>query len=100
MSDGADTEWNEATDIQCLIIFKRLFVEDFPRGRQIEYCRELSSQVGINADRLSGRVSDYKSAAGLNQSSDASVNTIRLYKKHRHTSIRELERMLSRLLRR
>lgn len=96
MNDAADSEWNDAIDIQCLIIFKRLFVGDFPRGRQIEYCRELSKEINIDAERLSARVSDYKSAAGLNQSSHASMNTTRLYKKYRHTSIKELERMLSR----
>lgn len=97
MNDGNGSERNEGMDIQCLIIFKRLYVEDFPRGRQIEYCRKLSQDTKIEADRLSARVSDFKSAAGLNQSSHASMNTVRLYKKYRHTSIRELERMLSRL---
>ncbi len=97
MNDAAHSEWNEANEIRCLIIFKRLFVEDFPRGKQIEYCRGLSKRVKISADRLSARVSGYKSAAGMIQSSEASATTIRLYIKYRHTSINELEGILSRL---
>ena len=97
MNDTENSGWNVANEICCLIIFKRLFVEDFPRGKQIEYCRGLSKKLNISADRLSARVSNYKAAAGMNPSSEASANTIRIYKKYRHTSIRELERIVSRL---
>ena len=97
VNGSAYSGWDEGIELQCLIIFKRLFVEDFPRGKQIEYCRDLSTELNISADRLSARVRNFKAAAGMNETCEASAHTIRFYNKHRHTSIDELETMLSRL---
>lgn len=97
MSDATCDDWDDASEIHCLIIFKKLFVEDFPHGKQIEYCRELSKRIPISAERLSHRVSSYKAAAGMNANTEASANTVRLYRKYRHTSIKDLETIVSRL---
>ncbi len=62
----------------------------------MQYCRELSKELNISAERLSARVTDYKTAAGMNAASEAPAKAVRLYKKYRHTSIGELEEMAAR----
>ncbi len=87
--------WNQKTEIQCLIIFKKLQHEGFPRGRQMEYCRAMSLSTNLDPGNISAKVSNYKSVAGINNSSNASTNTIGLYKKFGYLSIQELEELLN-----
>lgn len=94
MSYRTASNWNEQNEIRCLIIFKRLQEEGFPRGRQAEYCRELSRITGIPTGSISAKVCNYKSLAGVNADSNASVNTVRIYKDYGQRSVRELEDVL------
>ena len=60
--------WNEKNEIRCLIIMKQLQAEGFPRGRQMELCREMSKITGLDAANISAKVGNYKSVAGINRS--------------------------------
>ncbi|MCK5100209.1 MAG: hypothetical protein KAR45_19015 [Desulfobacteraceae bacterium] len=86
--------WNETNEIRCLIIFKKLQVDNFPRGKQMEYCREISMVTKLDPVNISAKVGSYKSVAGVNNASNASTNTIELYLKHGHLSIDELDKMV------
>lgn len=88
------SNWNEQNEIRCLIIFMRLQEAGFPRGRQAEYCRELSRLSGIPTGSISAKVCNYKSLAGVNADSNASVNTVRIYKEHGQLGVSELEQLL------
>ena len=86
-----DSEWNNEMELRCLLIFKTLEAERFPRGRQLELCRELSRRSSLDAENLSAKVSNYKSVAGVNKHSNASENTISMFKKYGKLSISEID---------
>jgi hypothetical protein len=94
MSYRDTSEWNDKNEVLCLIIFKKLEIEKFPRGKQLKYCREISKTTRLDPGNLSAKVSNYKSVAGINKPSNASINTVEFYNKYKNTSIQELEDIL------
>lgn len=86
--------WNDENELRCLIIFKKLQAENFPRGKQMEYCRELSIITKLDPGNISAKIGNYKSVAGINNHSNASTNTIKFYKKYGHLSINEIESVI------
>ncbi len=95
MSYRTNSKWNDSNEIKCLIIFKKLKLENFPRGKQAEFSRELSKTTGLKYVSISAKISNYKSVSGINKSSNASLNTISFYKKYHKLSIKELTNLLS-----
>lgn len=86
--------WNEENEIRSLIIMKRLQDDGFPRGRQMELCREMSKDTGLDPANISAKVGNFKSLAGINRPSNASVNTIEIYKRYGDLNVEELETLL------
>ena len=95
MSYKENSLWNDENEIRCLIIFKKLQAENFPWGKQMRYCREMSKITNLDPGNISAKVSNYKSVAGVNNPSNASVNTTKIYKKYRDLSIKEVENILN-----
>ena len=91
MSYRAGSNWSEQNEIRCLIIFRRLQDEGFPRGRLAEYCREMSRSTKIPTGSISAKVCNYKSLAGVNADSNASRNSRKVFEKYGQLSIQELE---------
>ncbi len=88
--------WNDITELQCLLIMKKLVAEGFPHGMQIKLCKELDAELKkinnpLDYGSISAKVSNYKSVAGFNNSSNYSSNTKRLYEKYKKHTIKELE---------
>jgi hypothetical protein len=94
MSYISGSLWNEKNEIRCLLIFKRLQEEGFPRGRQMEFCRQMSRLTGLDPTNISAKVGNFKSVAGVNRPSNASTNTVELYAKFGGRSIPELEALV------
>jgi hypothetical protein len=88
------SHWNEKNEIRCLIIFKKLQAENFPRGKQTEYCREMSRLTNIEPIKIISKVSDYKAAARVNFASNASVKAIEQFKKYGQLPIEKLEKLV------
>ena len=95
MSYRKDSNWNEDNEIRCLIIFKELEAEKFPRGKQMDYCRKLAKIVNLDPGNLSAKVSNYKSVAGVNNSSHYSTNTEEIYNKYGQLSVSELKTLIN-----
>lgn len=87
--------WNDEMELRCLLIFKILEEERFPRKRQMELCRELSRNSELDATNLSAKVGNYKSAAGVNNASNASANTVSMYRLHGTKSSAQLRRLIA-----
>ena len=94
MTYSEDSNWDEKSEIKCLIIFKKLEAENFPRGMQMDLCREITKETNLDPGNLSAKISNYKSVAGVNKHSNASSNTVELYNKYKNLSIHELENLL------
>lgn len=89
--------WNEKSELQCLLIYKILNADNFPRGKQIELCRELTKFTTLTEGSLSAKVSNYKSVAGINNHSNASSDTIKYYEKYKNISIDDLKKVIDKL---
>ena len=94
MGYSADSEWNEANELRCLVIFKRLQAEGFPRGRQAELCRQMAAITRLDWTNISAKVTNLKSVAGVIGESNASRNTREIYARYGLLSIPELEALL------
>ncbi|RWX47212.1 hypothetical protein H206_03862 [Candidatus Electrothrix aarhusensis] len=88
--------WNDENELRCLIIFKKLQAEKFPRGKQMKYCQEMEKTTGLEATNISAKVSNY-TVAGINNPSNASTNTIKCFKQYGKLSIKELENIINNL---
>ncbi|QTH63344.1 hypothetical protein J1N51_11465 [Psychrosphaera ytuae] len=89
-----NSAWNELNEIRCLLIFKILRAENFPKQKQNKLCQEMASITDLKATSINAKVSNYKSVAGINNPSNASSNTIEIYKKYSNLSIAELELLI------
>ena len=97
MSYRPTSLWNEATEIRCLIIFKKLQAQNFPRGKQMDYCRAMSRITKLGPGNISAKVCNYKSVAGVNNASNASINTKNLYQKYGHLTVDDLDSILAKM---
>ena len=93
MTYRKDSGWNDKTEMMCLLILKRLQAEGFPRGRQSELCEEMAnrSEIFLTKKSIQAKVGNYKSIAKINNSSNASKGTERIYNKSHNFSIKQLE---------
>ena len=89
--------WNKKSELQCLLIYKILKAENFPRGKQAELCSELTKSTNLTKGSLSAKVSNYKSVAGVNNHSNASRDTIKYYEEYKNMSIDNLRKTISKL---
>jgi len=82
--------WNERSEMQCLLIFKKLQKENFKRGLLTDYCRTLASQTKLKISSIKAKVGNYKSVAGVTGDSHASTNTKEVFRLYGHLTIQEL----------
>jgi len=97
MSFKASSNWNDKNELKSFLIFKRLQEIDFPRGKQMEFCRQMEQETNLDAGNISAKVSNYKSVAGINNASHASYDTKQTYLKYKELSIEELEELINKL---
>ncbi len=83
------SEWNDVNELRCLEVFQKLKEASFPHGMQIALCREMSRVTKLDVGNISAKVSNYKSVAGINNESNASTNTIKLYERFGQLSANE-----------
>lgn len=94
MSFRDSSNWNEINELKAFLIFKKLQELDFPRGKQMEFCREMAKETNLDAGNISAKVSNYKSVAGINNSSNASNDTKLNYSKYKNYSIDKLKELI------
>jgi len=95
MTYRATSKWNDMTELQALLIFKKLQRDSFPRREQIRRCREMATQTHLKPRSISAKVCNYKSVAGVNRASNASSNTTEIYNKYGHFSVEEITRIIN-----
>jgi len=94
MSFKDSSNWNEKNELKAFVIFQKLKEVCFPRGKQMELCREMEKETNLNAGNISAKVSNYKSVAGINNNSNASNDTKETYSKYKDYSIEKLEELI------
>lgn len=91
MTYRADSEWNRKNELNCLIIFKELESKGFPRGEQMKCSRKMAKYTNLDAGNISAKINNFKSVAGINAKSNASKNTVEIYKQYGHLPINQIE---------
>ncbi|MBC8308098.1 MAG: hypothetical protein H8E55_71615 [Pelagibacterales bacterium] len=91
MTYKEQSDWNDKNEIKCLLILRKLEKEGFPRGRQTELSQEMEEETNLKRSSISAKVSNFKSVTGVNEDSNASENTKRIYKKYKNYSIDQLK---------
>ena len=86
--------WNDKHEINCLLIFKKLELDNFPRTEQTKYCLEMAKISNLSIGSISAKICNYKSVAGINKPSNVSRNFMRIYSKYKDLSIIELEKII------
>jgi len=86
--------WNDENELRCLLVFKKLERDGFPRGDLIKYSRELALLSNLKANSISAKVCNYKSVAGIIANNNSSSNTERIYKGFKDFSVEGIEKIL------
>ena len=94
MSFKDSSNWNKENELKAFVIFQKLKEVGFPRGKQMELCREMEKETNLDAGNISAKVSNYKSVAGINNNSNASSDTKETYSKYKDYSIEKLEELI------
>ncbi len=90
----AGSNWNDVNELRALAIFKMLQEHGFPRGVQLRSCRAISNITSLAPGSLSAKVSNYKSVAGVNKHSNASLKTKEIYGKYGHLTSDDIEKLI------
>ena len=90
-ADGSN--WTDKFELECLLIFRKCEAQAFPRGLQLTLCNELvrRSENPPSAQSLSAKVGNFKSLAGINNASNYSKNSKRIFDLYQKYSIEDLE---------
>ena len=91
------SDWNELNELRSLVIFKKLELEGFPRNKQMELCKAMALKTNLDAGNISAKVSNFKSVAGINKPSNASINTKEIFKKYGLLPLSDIESQVSKL---
>jgi hypothetical protein len=94
MSFKNSSNWNEKNELKAFLIFKKLKALNFPRGEQIKFCRKMEKETNLDAGNISAKVSNYKSVAGINNTSNASRDTKDTYLKYKSYSIEKVKELI------
>lgn len=97
MAYRTGSNWNDKNELKCLLIYKKLELEGFPCGRQADYCRGMEINIDLSVGNISAKVSNYKSVAKVNNDSNASKNTIRIYAEYGHLPVSEISSIIEEL---
>lgn len=89
------SNWNDANELRALAILKMLQEQCFPRGEQLRSCTAISSITGLSPGSLCAKVSNYKSVAGINRHSNASLKTKEIYKKYGYLRAADIEKLIN-----
>ena len=90
------SNWNDLAELKCLYIFKVLQEEGFPYGKQRKMCIDITDETGLSVGNLSAKVSNFKSVAGENNESNASVNTRAIYAEYGQLASKDLKKVIER----
>lgn len=76
--------WSDLNELKCLLAYKQLEEENFPRGKLSALAEEISRESGLGVRSIKAKIGNYKSVAGITENSNASRSTISMYRNYGH----------------
>ena len=90
-----DSKWNDLNEIKCLLAFKQLEEKNYPRNMLTDLAQEISKASGLNVGSVKAKIGNYKSVAGVTAHSNASKQTISIFKKYGHLNSGQIHEVLT-----
>lgn len=88
------SKWSDLNELKCLSAFKYLQEKGFPRNLLTDLATEIAQSSGLSVGSVKAKIGNYKSVAGVSGHSNASLQTISMYKKYGHLSSDKLKEVL------
>ncbi len=89
--DGS--KWNDLNELRCLKAYKQLEEANFPRNMHAELAAGIARQSGLSVGTVKAKIGNYKSVAGVTGHSNASQNTLSMYRKHGHLNSAQIQKL-------
>jgi hypothetical protein len=90
-----NSKWNDLNELRCLLAFKKLEESGFPRNMLTVLAQEISKVSGLSIGSVKAKIGNYKSVAGITGHSNASSQTIFIYKKYGHLNSGQIQDILA-----
>ena len=88
------SKWNDLNELRCLLAYKKLEELNFPRNMLSDLAAEIAIQSGLTVGSVKAKIGNYKSVAGVTSHSNASKNTLSMYKNHGHLNSTQLQKLI------
>ena len=88
------SKWNDLNELRCLLAYKKLEELNFPRNMLSDLAAEIAIQSGLTVGSVKAKIGNYKSVAGVTGHSNASQNTLSMYKSHGHLNSTQLQMLI------
>lgn len=88
------SKWNDLNELLCLKAYKQLEENKFPRNMLTELAKIISHKSGLSLGSVKAKIGNYKSVAGVTGHSNASQNTISMYKNYGHLNSSQLQEFI------
>ena len=85
------SKWNDLNELRCLLAFKQLQENNFPRNMLTELAEGIAKISGLDIGSVKAKIGNYKSVAGVTGHSNASLETISIFKKYGQFSSSQLK---------
>ena len=88
------SKWSDLNELKCLLAYKQLEDQNFPRNMLSDLAAEIALQSGLPVGSVKAKIGNYKSVAGVTGHSNASQNTYSMYKNYGHLNSTELQKLI------
>jgi len=88
------SKWNDSNELLCLQAYKKLEEDKFPRNMLTELAKKIAHQSGLSLGSVKAKIGNYKSVAGVTGHSNASQNTLSMYRNYGHLNSSKLQELI------
>ncbi len=88
------SNWSDLNELKCLLAYKKLEEAGFPRNMATELANGIALESKLSRSSVKAKIGNYKSVAGVTGHSNASQNTLSMYKNHGHLNSAQLQSLI------
>ena len=88
------SKWSNLNELKCLLAYRKIEEAGFPRNLATDLAREIAHQSGLSLNSVKAKIGNYKSVAGVTGHSNASQNTLSMFRNYGHLSSAKLKEII------
>lgn len=89
------SKWNDLNEFRCLLAFKCLQEQGYPKNMLTDLAKEISQISEISIGSVKAKIGNYKSVAGVTRHSNASSQNILIFNKYGHLNSNKLKEIIA-----